>query len=265
VSVGTSTQTNGIFVVGNDGAWWAHAEGLPHPCKAIKLGSDVELTAAACERAAKMKVTLGAKKECIDLSYGAHAMGSCRMGQEVKNLLICGTRAFITGSGLNPTRTAMEVASRSAELAHGLLPADEGDAGAPAVHRVPVIAERMQRSPYGQVNVSNTEVDSKSSNNMIADVGTTWVSSTTLAHGAASSKATLAVEKAPAASPSSRRSNPSSSTAPESQPTTSAVIPTKAQPPVFLNSKPKPSRHEKDCPRPWLLPGRYIPGLRHHH
>jgi hypothetical protein len=257
VSAGISTQPNGILIVGNDGAWWAHAEGW--------LDSDLKLTAAACERATKMMVTSGAKKECIDLSYGTHAMGSSRMGHEVKNLFICGTRVFVIGSGLNPTHTAMEVASRSAELAHGLLPADEGDAGAPAVHRVPVIAERMQRSPYGQVNVSNTEVDSKSSNNMIADVGTTWVSSTTLAHGAASSKATLAVEKAPAASPSSRRSNPSSSTAPESQPTTSAVIPTKAQPPVFLNSKPKPSRHEKDCPRPWLLPGRYIPGLRHHH
>jgi hypothetical protein len=174
VSVGISTQPNGILIVGNDGAWWAHAEGLPDLCKAIKLGSDVELTTAACERAAKMMVTSGEKKVCIDLSYGAHAMGSCRMGHEVKNLFICGTRAFITGSGLNPALTAMEVASRSAELAHGILPTDEGDAGALAVQRVPDVAERMQLSPYGQTNVSTTEVGSESSNNMIADVGTTW-------------------------------------------------------------------------------------------
>ena len=71
----------------------------------------------------------GAKKVRIGLQYGAHAMGSCRMGRDpetsvtnsfgqshdVKNLFVCDTSLFVTGSGLNPTLTAMAIASRSAD------------------------------------------------------------------------------------------------------------------------------------------------------
>jgi choline dehydrogenase-like flavoprotein len=56
-------------------------------------------------------------------------MGSCRMGNDPKtsvvdefcqshdipNLFICDTSVFVTGSGMNPTLTAMAIASRAAE------------------------------------------------------------------------------------------------------------------------------------------------------
>ena len=56
-------------------------------------------------------------------------MGTCRMGSDAKtsvvnefcqshdisNLFICDTSTFVTGSGLNPTLTAMAVARRASE------------------------------------------------------------------------------------------------------------------------------------------------------
>ena len=129
-------------------AWWAHAEGLPDARNTITLDpdlrdgrglpvaqvsyqwcdNDVKLAAAARDKAAEMMAASGARKVRIGLNYGAHAMGSCRMGDEaetsvvnqfcqshdVKNLFICDTSVFVTGSGVNPTLTAMAIADRAA-------------------------------------------------------------------------------------------------------------------------------------------------------
>ena len=131
-------------------AWWAHAEGLPDVRNAITLDpdlrdshglpvtrvtyqwgdNDVKLAAAARDKAAEMMAASGARKVRIGLNYGAHAMGSCRMGadattsvvnafgqtHDVKNLFICDTSVFVTGAGVNPTLTAMAIASRSADF-----------------------------------------------------------------------------------------------------------------------------------------------------
>ena len=56
-------------------------------------------------------------------------MGSCRMGRDphtsvvnefcqshdIPNLFICDTSVFVTGSAVNPTLTAMAIASRTAD------------------------------------------------------------------------------------------------------------------------------------------------------
>jgi choline dehydrogenase-like flavoprotein len=130
-------------------AWWAHAEGLPDERNTITLDpdqkdarglpvarvtyewgqNDVKLSAAARDKAAEMMSASGARKVRIGLNYGAHAMGSCRMGRaaktsvvnefcqshDIKNLFICDTSVFVTGAGVNPTLTAMAIASRAAE------------------------------------------------------------------------------------------------------------------------------------------------------
>ncbi|MBI1840504.1 MAG: GMC family oxidoreductase [Verrucomicrobia bacterium] len=129
-------------------AWWAHAEGLPDARNTITLdpdmrdarglpvarvsyrwgSNDVKVAAAARDKAAEMMAASGARKVRIGLNYGAHAMGSCRMGRDPKtsvvnafcqshdvaNLFICDTSVFVTGSGLNPTLTAMAIADRAA-------------------------------------------------------------------------------------------------------------------------------------------------------
>jgi choline dehydrogenase-like flavoprotein len=130
-------------------AWWAHAEGLPHEHNTITLDTkvkdardlpaarvtyewgdnDVKLAAAARDKASEMMSASGARKVRIGLNYGAHAMGSCRMGRDPKtsvvnehcqshdipNLFICDTSVFVTGAGVNPTLTAMAIASRASE------------------------------------------------------------------------------------------------------------------------------------------------------
>jgi choline dehydrogenase-like flavoprotein len=130
-------------------AWWAHAEGLPDERNTITLDpeqkdarglpvarvtyewgdNDVKLAAAARDKAAEMMSASGARKVRIGLNYGAHAMGSCRMGRDaktsvvnefcqshdIKNLFICDTSVFVTGAGVNPTLTAMAIASRAVE------------------------------------------------------------------------------------------------------------------------------------------------------
>jgi choline dehydrogenase-like flavoprotein len=130
-------------------AWWAHAEGLPDERNAITLDpeikdarglpaarvtyewgeNDAKLAAAAREKAAEMMAASGARKVRIGLNYGAHAMGSCRMGRDastsvvnefcqshdVPNLYVADTSVFVTGSGVNPTLTAMAIASRASE------------------------------------------------------------------------------------------------------------------------------------------------------
>ncbi len=130
-------------------AWWAHAEGLPSENNTISLDpdlkdgrglpvsrvtyewgeNDLKLAAAARDKAAEMMAASGARKVRIGLNYGAHAMGSCRMGRDpkasvvnefcqshdIKNLFICDTSVFVTGAGVNPTLTAMAIASRAAD------------------------------------------------------------------------------------------------------------------------------------------------------
>jgi choline dehydrogenase-like flavoprotein len=128
-------------------AWWACAEGLPHEENTVTLdpevkdarglpvarltyewgGNDLKLAAAARDKAAEMMSASGARAVRIGLNYGAHAMGSCRMGKEkarsvvdpfgrthdIPNLFICDTSVFVTGAGVNPTLTAMALAARS--------------------------------------------------------------------------------------------------------------------------------------------------------
>jgi choline dehydrogenase-like flavoprotein len=130
-------------------AWWAHAEGLPNESNTVTLDpelkdsrglpvakvtyqwgeNDVRLAEAARDKAAEMMSASGAWKVRIGLNYGAHAMGTCRMGRDaqtsvvnefcqshdVPNLFICDTSVFVTGAGLNPTLTAMAIASRASE------------------------------------------------------------------------------------------------------------------------------------------------------
>jgi choline dehydrogenase-like flavoprotein len=130
-------------------AWWAHAEGLPNDNNTVTLDSevkdarglpvarvthewlenDVKLAGVARDKAVEMMEASGAKKVRIGLNYGAHAMGTCRMGDDpkssvvdsycrshdVKNLFITDTSVFVTGTGLNPTLTAMAIASRAAD------------------------------------------------------------------------------------------------------------------------------------------------------
>jgi choline dehydrogenase-like flavoprotein len=130
-------------------AWWAHAEGLPHQHNTVTLDAevkdarglpaarvtyewgenDLKLAAAARDKAAEMMSASGARKVRIGLNYGAHAMGTCRMGSDsrtsvvnefcqshdVKNLFVCDTSLFVTGAGVNPTLTAMAIARRATE------------------------------------------------------------------------------------------------------------------------------------------------------
>jgi choline dehydrogenase-like flavoprotein len=130
-------------------AWWAHAEGLAHADNRVTLDpqikdgrglpvarltytwgeNDLKLAAAARDKAAEMMRASGAAAVRVGLNYGAHAMGGCRMGQDpassvvnsfgqshdVKNLFVCDTSVFVTGAGVNPTLTAMAIASRSAD------------------------------------------------------------------------------------------------------------------------------------------------------
>lgn len=130
-------------------AWWAHAEGLPSELNAVTLDpaikdarglpvarltyewgeNDVKLAAAARDKAAEMMAASGARKVHLGLNYGAHAMGSCRMGNDpstsvvdsfgrshdVPNLYIADTSVFVTGSGVNPTLTAMAIARRATQ------------------------------------------------------------------------------------------------------------------------------------------------------
>jgi choline dehydrogenase-like flavoprotein len=129
-------------------AWWAHGESLPDERNTVTLDpsmvdsndlpvarvtyrwaeNDVALAGAARDKASQMMDASGAVRVRHGLNYGAHAMGGCRMGSDpadsvvdpygrthdVKNLFICDTSVFVTGSGVNPTLTAMAIADRTA-------------------------------------------------------------------------------------------------------------------------------------------------------
>jgi choline dehydrogenase-like flavoprotein len=133
----------------NTAAWWAHAEGLPDERNTVTLDPDVKdarglpvarlsytwgdndlkAAAAARDKAVEMMHASGARKVRVGLNYGAHAMGTCRMGHDAKksvvnesgqthdipNLFICDTSVFVTGAGVNPTLTALAIAKRAAE------------------------------------------------------------------------------------------------------------------------------------------------------
>src|ERR1700676_1686472 len=79
-----------------------HAEGLPDDGNAITLdpqqkdsrglpvsrvtyewgANDIKLAAAARDKAVEMMTAAGARSVRIGLNYGAHAMGTCRMGRD---------------------------------------------------------------------------------------------------------------------------------------------------------------------------------------
>jgi len=130
-------------------AWWAHAEGLPCDENTVTLDPEVKdarglpaarvtyawtdndraLVAAARDTAAAMMQAAGARKVHVGLQYGAHAMGTCRMGDDprtsvvnafgqihdIRNLFVCDTSVFVTSAGVNPTLTALALAGRSAD------------------------------------------------------------------------------------------------------------------------------------------------------
>jgi choline dehydrogenase-like flavoprotein len=139
-----------LYDYAHTAAWWAHAEGLPSDENAVTLDPDVKdqrglpvarltyewttndrkLAAAARDTAVEMMQASGARKVRVGLNYGAHAMGTCRMdddrrtsvvnsfGQshDVRNLFVVDTSVFVTSSGVNPTLTALAIASRSADF-----------------------------------------------------------------------------------------------------------------------------------------------------
>ena len=148
-----------LFDYTHTAAWWAHAEGLPDERNTVTLSPDVKdarglpagqvtyawgdndvtLAAAARDKAVAMMNASGARRVRIGLNYGAHAMGSCRMGSDprtsvvndrcqthdIPNLFIFDTSVFVTGAGVNPTLTAMAITSRAVDhLAHA---ARQGD------------------------------------------------------------------------------------------------------------------------------------------
>jgi choline dehydrogenase-like flavoprotein len=138
-----------LYDYAHTAAWWAHAEGLPCDANAVTLDPEVKdvrglpvarvtyewtandraLAAAARDTAVEMMHASGARKVRVGLNYGAHAMGTCRMGDDprtsvvnsfgqthdVRNLFICDTSVFVTSAGVNPTLTAMAIASRGAD------------------------------------------------------------------------------------------------------------------------------------------------------
>jgi choline dehydrogenase-like flavoprotein len=138
-----------LYDYAHTAAWWAHAEGLPCDDNTVTLdpamkdarglpvarlnyewtANDRALVAAARDKAVEMMHASGARKVRIGLNYGAHAMGSCRMGDDpqssvvnsygqthdISNLFVCDTSVFVTSAGVNPTLTAMAIASRGAD------------------------------------------------------------------------------------------------------------------------------------------------------
>ncbi len=63
--------------------------------------------------------------------------------------------------------TLTDIATLAA-LANGIIPADERDAGAAAVHAGPGIAERMKRSPYAPVYVDGLKTAHELAKTMFA-------------------------------------------------------------------------------------------------
>jgi choline dehydrogenase-like flavoprotein len=138
-----------LYDYAHTAAWWAHAEGLPCPDNAVTLdlvdkdarglpvarvtyewtANDRTLVAAARDTAVAMMHAAGARCVRVGLHYGAHAMGTCRMGHDpkssvvnsfgqthdIRNLFVCDTSVFVTSAAVNPTLTALALANRSAD------------------------------------------------------------------------------------------------------------------------------------------------------
>ena len=149
-----------LYDYAHTAAWWAHAEGLPCDHNAVTLDPEVRdarglpvarvtyewtpndrsLVAAARDKAVELMHAAGARKVRVGLHYAAHAMGTCRMGDDprtsvvnaygqahdVPNLFVCDTSVFVTGSGVNPTLTALAIASRSADRVAAMAKRGEG-------------------------------------------------------------------------------------------------------------------------------------------
>ena len=149
MSYGTDFK-NFLYDYPHTAAWWAHAEGLPDenntvtldPEKKDKRGlpvarltyewtaNDLKVSEAARAKAAEFMEASGAQRVRTGLAYGAHAMGTCCMGNDprtsvvnsfgqahdIPNLFVCDTSVFVTGAGVNPTLTAMALASRATEF-----------------------------------------------------------------------------------------------------------------------------------------------------
>src|SRR5262249_5675612 len=126
-----------LYDYAHTAAWWAHAEGLPCDTNAVTLdpavkdapglpvarvtyawtANDRTLVAAARDKAVEMLHASGARKVRVGLQYGAHTMGTCRMGHDprtsvvngfgqthdVRNLFVCDSSTFVTSAGVNTT------------------------------------------------------------------------------------------------------------------------------------------------------------------
>jgi choline dehydrogenase-like flavoprotein len=137
-----------LYDYAHTAAWWAHAEGLPSDDNTVTLDPQVKdarglpaarltyewtsndraLAAAARDQAVAMMHASGARRVRVGLNYGAHAMGTCRMGDDpatsvvnsfgkthdIPNLFVVDTSVFVTSAGVNPTLTALAIADRSA-------------------------------------------------------------------------------------------------------------------------------------------------------
>jgi choline dehydrogenase-like flavoprotein len=138
-----------LYEYAHTAAWWAHAEGERSVSNRVTLDPDLKdgfgepaarvtyawtsndktLVAAARDTAADFMAASGAAKVRAGLQYAAHAMGSCRMGDDpltsvvtgygqshdVPNLFVLDTSTFVTSAGVNPTLTGMAVAARGTE------------------------------------------------------------------------------------------------------------------------------------------------------
>jgi choline dehydrogenase-like flavoprotein len=138
-----------LYQYAHTAAWWAHAEGLRSDHNTVTLdpavkdarglpvarltyewtANDRALAGAARDTAVAMMHASGARQVRVGLNYGAHAMGTCRMGHDprnsvvnsfgrahdVPNLFVCDTSVFVTSAGVNPTLTAMAIVARSAD------------------------------------------------------------------------------------------------------------------------------------------------------
>ena len=69
---------------------------------------------------------------------------------------------------MNETYITIKDIATLAVLANGIIPADNRDAGAAAVHAGPGIAERMRRSPYAYVYIDGLKVARELAREMFA-------------------------------------------------------------------------------------------------
>ena len=95
---------------------------------------DIKISQFLLDRSMEILDAAGAQKKWVDYpaetaTFTAHLLGTCRMGKDPKtsvidpdhrthdvpNLFVCDTSVFVTSAGVNPTLTAMALASRTAD------------------------------------------------------------------------------------------------------------------------------------------------------